>query len=281
MNKYIFVFFIWHSYLIYGKDYTEYNNLTTTAKKYYVAKRYTEANYIFTAAYDNNEDIYRSIDLYYWGATLAYLNKKEEAYQKIILAQKRQNDCWSIEYKVKNDSIFNFLNEKQKIEISNTKPKNIDFLNADSLIYDSIISLQAYDSYIQDYIEDSLFVYDKGTKQRERIQKHIFDMNREVSKRFYFLMKENKFPESCYLMGLCELFLVHLDSDYWPKFEPILAKNLKNGKITPFIYAYTYFRTHKLDDKYGALQYPEFGGGEPVLVSKNKLTNKASLGLGL
>jgi hypothetical protein len=255
--------------------------MTTTAKKYYVAKRYQEADLIFNAVNENFNDIYRSIDLYFWASSLAYLGDKEKAFEKILMAQKRQNDCWSIEYKVNKDSVFSFLTEDQLLKISNTHPVYNDIPNGDSLLYDTIIELHAYDSYIREYIDDSLFVYEKGTQERERIQNHIFDMNREVSHRFYMLIRKHGFPKGCYLMGLCELFLIHLDDGYWDRFDPILKTNLKHGKITPFIYSYTYFRTHKLDDKYGSQQYPEFQGAGPLLIEKNKITEKASKGLGL
>jgi hypothetical protein len=262
------------------QDYTIYNNLSTTAKKYFVAKRYVEADYIFNSINTDYFEFYKSIDLYFWASTLVYLNRKEEAFEKIIIAQKRQNDCWGIEYKVKNDSLFKFLTKEQFLEISNIQAE-INNTEENSILYDSIIQIHAYDSYIRDYITDSLVTYEKGTPERERIQKHINNMNREVSQRFYLLVSEYGFPNGCYLMGLCELFLAHLDSDYWIKFEPILRYNLKIGKISPFTYAYTYFRTHHLEDKYGSLYYPEFGARGDLLIKRNNFAERGIIGVGI
>ena len=282
MNKLVLLIaqFIFCYYHVNGQDYTIYNNLSTTAKKYFLAKRYFEANCIFESINKNYQSYYKSIDLYFWASTLVLLQRKNEAFEKLILAQKRQNDCWSIEYRVHKDTIFNYLSEDELLQISNTQAEIKDNKNEDSLLYDSLVVLHEYDNYIRDYI-DSLFMYKKGTAERNRIQKHINEMNKEVSDKFCKLIIQYGLPESCYLMGLCELFLAHLDSEYWVKIEPVLQKSLKNGKLSPFTYAYTYFRTHKLEDKYGALYFPEFSGGGQLLIDRNNFAKEATIGVGI
>jgi hypothetical protein len=270
-----------NSYYTNCQDYTIYNNLSTTAKKYFLAERYYEANCIFESINKNYQSYYKSIDLYYWASTLVLLKRKNEAFEKLILAQKRLNDCWSIEYRVNNDTIFNYLNEEELLQISNTQPETKDNNNQDSLLYDSLVELHEYDNFIQYYIEDSLFMYKKGTTERIRIQNQINQMNKEVSDKFCKLIIQYGLPESCYLMGLCELFLAHLDSEYWVDIEPVLQKSLKNGKLSSFTYAYTYFRTHNLEDKYGALYFPEFSGRNQLLIDRKKFAKNATIGVGI
>lgn len=265
-----------------SQNYTVYNNLTTIANKFVEAKRYNEACYIYSTIDDIYRKLFKTTDLYYWSLALSKIGNDNLSFQKLKRSIILSNENINILWKVKNNKQFDYLTSNQIIDLEKIpKPSDI-YTNLDSTIVDTLKNMLYKDYDIQDSISSLFQNYEKNSPEFNKLQEWVRNENNKLSKQFVEMINKYGYPDNKWLKSDCELLLFHIeDSTLWNSIEIELQKGLKNGKIRPFVYAYSYFRSHNRDDLFGALTFPEIKSTSNKNEFKLLIQNKVQLGLGL
>lgn len=260
-----------------AKDYTAYNNLTTVANKLIIANRFEEANIIYDGINLHYSDYFKTPDLYYWGKSLAHVKQNNNAYEKIKWAIKLHNDPFGVLYRVKKDSIFSFISSEQLAELKNIKTTDYSEIYNKKLA-DTINYFLLTDQGCQAYYSYEVHPLAEGEEKKQKFKEFGDCLNSNVTNFIDYVVK-NGYPN--YITTFIDpiVILFHLNNDeQWKRIENELKKALKNGYIRPFDYAYIYFRSHQLDEKFEPLSYPAFSNKNE---QKKFLAICGELGLGI
>jgi hypothetical protein len=262
------------------QDYTTYNNLTETAKKFILAERYFEAHLIFEQVENYSKDLYRPEDLYYWALALGKLKREEEAIIQLKRACKLPACSFNILYGIKYEGEFNWLSKEQINELEQLSINNEETLEINSEL-DSLLSHYVkIDNYWTAFLTDSIqSVYEPHESGYDSLM-NIYN-NHALSNRrdFCLTIQQYGFPKKTKSNISIQSILYHMNLENWNSIEPQLEKALKAGDLLPVDYIYTWFRTHD-EDRYSFPSHMGFDfyeEREEIILLKERTT----LGLGL
>lgn len=271
------------SFHLFSRDYTSYHNLTEIAKKLMVGKQYSEASKVFDLVDKNYKSYFKSIDLYFWAISLAEIEDKKHAYEKLQLACKINDDdnIYGFLKYGQDDGVFDFLTLKEEEKLKSITKKYSKL----SRLYNPNLKrefkyLDSIDNYWANYLVDTVWLYEESSpkynKYNKLHKKNVFENNTNLVD----LILEKGYPSYQQIKFPITHLLYHLDSYNFTRIEPILKEALKEGKIAPFDFAYTFYRATG-EDRYNFQSFIELKIHGETPKEKIFIEEKMKIGLGI